>query len=161
METSFRSRLVLWSDAGARPRPSTQPHLSAMSNTIESGQIVKTFSSPSFFGLARVLTSNLADRTGENEVRLNPRRFRGVGSVVGGGREGRASTRLGHLGGDRTGVGERAQQLQQLESTSRTGREPDMGSGLHGGKGSIRVRDRSKQLRSELSESHSISPHPT
>ena len=35
MESFFRSRLVLWSDAEAQPRPSTQPHLSAMSNTIE------------------------------------------------------------------------------------------------------------------------------
>ena len=160
MESFFRSRLVLWSGAGARPRPSTQPHLSAMSNTIESGQTLKTFSSPSFFGLARVLTSNLADRARENEARLNPKRFRGVGSA----RErakGQSKHQVRSPWGDRTGVGRGAQQLQQLGSTSRTGREPDVGSGLHGAKGPIRVRNRSKQLRSELSESHSISPHPT
>jgi len=91
-------------------------------------------------------------------VRLNPRQFRGVG-----GREERAkqAPESVTLGVTEQELGRGLSNCNSLKAPGKAGREPDMGSGLHGGKGSIRVRDRSKQLRSELSESHSISPHPT
>ena len=81
-----------------------------------------------------------------------PETFEGLWGKGGGGEQAPESVALGATEQE---LGSRLSNSTQLESTrGKSGGEPDRGSGLHGGKGSIRVRDGAKQLRSEENESH-------